>query len=120
MNRAAVLISYDQQCAVTGIAIPELLTASHIIPWSASITQRADPCNGLCLSALIDRAFDRGLLTFDVDYRVVLSRRLREKIHGAAFDCSLLAIEGEKLRMPNRFLPAKEALEWHRERVLVK
>ena len=44
--------------------------------------------------------FDRGLLTFDVDYRVVLSKRLRDGMHEAEFDCSLIAIEGKKLRMP--------------------
>ncbi len=52
-----------------------------------------------------------------MDFNVVLSNRLRDGIKTAAFDCSLLAIDGKKLRMPTRFLPAIEALEWHRERV---
>ena len=111
--RAAVLISYDQRCAVTGIAIPELLVASHIIPWSASVDQRADPKNGLCLSALIDRA----LLTLDLNLAVVLSKLLCERIHDAPFDCSLIAIDGKKLRVPRRFPTAGDALDYHRMRV---
>jgi putative restriction endonuclease len=117
--RAAVLISYEQRCAVTGIALPELLVASHIIPWSVSVDQRADPKNGLCLSALIDRAFDRGLLTFDEGHCVVLSKRLRDGMKSAEFACSLLEIEGKKLRLPKRFPPADESLDYHRTRVFV-
>jgi len=63
--RAAVLTSYDNRCALTGLAIPELLNASHIIPWSVDEKRRADPRNGICLNAFHDRAFDRGLISFD-------------------------------------------------------
>ena len=52
--------------------VPELLNASHIIPWSKDIARRADPCNGIALNALYDRAFDRGLITFDESFRQVL------------------------------------------------
>src|SRR5690606_15788351 len=76
--RTAVLASYEKRCAITGLAIPRLLTASHILPWSTAPARRADPSNGICLNALHDRAFDRGLLTFDEDMRVVLSPILRD------------------------------------------
>ena len=41
--RAAVLTSYEGQCAISGLAIPDILVASHIIPWSESVERRADP-----------------------------------------------------------------------------
>ena len=76
--RSAVLASYDARCALTGLAVPALLNASHIIPWSADSHRRADPTNGLCLNALHDRAFDRGLITFDAELRVVVSPTLQD------------------------------------------
>src|SRR5271154_3619221 len=38
--RAAVLSAYDNKCCVTGLAIPKLLVASHIIPWASDPKQR--------------------------------------------------------------------------------
>ncbi len=63
--------------------------------------------------------FDRGLLTFDLSLCVVLSKRLRDGIQDAEFDCSLLDIEGKKLRAPGRFPPAGDSLDYHRTRVFV-
>jgi putative restriction endonuclease len=117
--RAAVLASYDYRCALSEIAVPELLNASHIVPWKISVERRADPSNGLALNALFDRAFDRGLITFDENYRTVLSSKLRSVdppiLHRQAF----LEIEGRKLRLPSRFAPDPKALRYHRENVFV-
>ncbi len=115
--RAAVMTSYEGRCAISGIAVPELLVASHIIPWADSVERRADPCNGLYLNALFDRAFDRGLMTIDADLRVVVSRRLREAADAAELGCSLREAEGRRLSVPSRFPPAAEAMEHHRLRV---
>ena len=115
--RNAVAASYENRCALTGLAVPELLTASHIIPWSADRSRRADPRNGLLLNALHDRAFDRGLLTFDENLRAVLSRELK---HADAPDfavAALLKYEGRRLTPPKQFDPAADALAFHRERV---
>ncbi len=68
--RATVLAAYNNKCCITGLAVPELLNASHIIPWSVDLANRVNPRNGLCLSAIHDRAFDRGLLTITTDYQV--------------------------------------------------
>ena len=63
--RSAVLSSYDDACCITGIDLPPLLVASHIVPWSKDPRERLNPRNGLCLNALHDRAFDRGLISVD-------------------------------------------------------
>jgi len=115
--RAAVLTTYESKCALTGIAAPELLTASHIIPWSESVERRADPRNGICMNALFDRAFDRGLIAFDENLRVIVSGRLRNNMTGVRLPCSLDAIDGVELKAPNRFPPDPEAIRYHRERV---
>jgi predicted restriction endonuclease len=115
--RAAVMTSYECRCAVSGLALPELLVSSHIIPWSDCVERRADPRNGICLNALFDRAFDRGLMTFDADLRVVISRRLGEAADAAELSCSLREAEGRRMAVPKRFSPAGEAMDYHRTRV---
>jgi putative restriction endonuclease len=74
--RRMILANYGGRCALTGIDIPQLLLASHIIPWAdkSHKKDRLNPCNGICLSALYDKAFDQGLITISPDdYCVVLS-----------------------------------------------
>lgn len=75
--RSVLLANYGGTCCLTGIDIPALLTASHIKPWAASTpSERLVSSNGLLLNALHDRAFDRGLITLDDRYRVVVSSRV--------------------------------------------
>ena len=63
-----VLSNYDSKCAITGIDIPQLLYASHIIPWSQNENERLNPENGICLSALYDKAIDKGLIGLNNKY----------------------------------------------------
>ncbi len=110
--REMVLASYDCKCAVSGIAETELLTTSHIVPWSVDPKTRTNPRNGICLNALHDRAFDRGFVSFDDDLSVIYSPRLplgiRSKIH---------TLGGDRLNLPNRFLPDPQFLNYHRTKV---
>jgi len=112
--RAAVLTSYHHRCAISGLAVPELLNASHIIPWSVDVGRRADPGNGICLNALYDRAFDRGLITLDEDLRVLVSDRLRRDDPWPLHRAVLVGIEGQRLQIPDRFAPDPAALAYHR------
>jgi len=117
--RDTVLASYDFACAISGINAPELLVASHIVPWAKSETRRLDPRNGLALSALHDRAFDRGLIALDKDLRVVISSRLKSSSPPPGQVSALLAYEGKRIRPPSRFQPDLEALAEHRDTVFV-
>lgn len=52
-------------CAVTGVAVPEILIASHITPWrDCNNFERFDPMNGVLLAAHLDRLFDCSLMSF--------------------------------------------------------
>lgn len=115
--RAAVLSGYEYRCALSDIAVPELLNASHIIPWKTNTERRADPRNGIALNALYDRAFDRGLITFDEQMRMVVSRRLRGGDVPLLQREALLNMEGNPLRLPYRFAPDPMAMAYHREHV---
>ncbi|MCW5758131.1 MAG: HNH endonuclease, partial [Phycisphaeraceae bacterium] len=76
--------------------------------------RRADPCNGLCLNALADKAFDRGLFTLTDDLTVVLVPKLRDPELGGTLAEHLAGWEGRRLRPPERFEPDGEAVRWHR------
>jgi hypothetical protein len=115
--RSAVLTTYQSRCALSGLAIPELLIASHIIPWSVSVERRADPRNGICLNVMFDRAFDRGLLALDTDFRVMVSARLRDGIAEVPLPCSLDSVGGRQISIPERFPPDAAAVAYHREHV---
>lgn len=117
--RSAVLAAYENRCAISGLAVPELLNASHIIPWAQSVERRADPRNGICLNALYDRAFDRGLIAFDDQLRVMVSPRLKKAGVCGEAEAALIGMEGRPLNLPDRFAPDREAVAWHRQRSLL-
>jgi putative restriction endonuclease len=111
--RQAVLSSYEYTCCITGINIPECLTASHIVPWSISEKYRTDPTNGLCLSATFDRLFDNGLITISDNLNVVVSGKLM-KTTGPSYDL-VCSYHKKPIIPPKRFLPSVERLKWHYE-----
>lgn len=113
--RQSVLSSYNSTCCLTGIDIPELLVASHIIPWSKDEKNRLNPQNGLCLNNLHDKAFDRGLISFDDNYQLILSNKIKTKKTKYFLD-----LEGKKMTLPKKFLPSIEFLEYHHNKVFIK
>lgn len=115
--RAAVLSSYEFRCALSDIAVPDLINASHIIPWKTNVSRRADPRNGIALNALYDRAFDRGLICFDDRLRVVLSPILRNGKMPQSQKAAFIDIEGHSLRQPSRFAPDPAAIAYHRNHI---
>jgi predicted restriction endonuclease len=115
--RRVVLSAYQAKCCVTGNLIAELLVASHILPWARHPQQRVNPRNGLCLARLHDGAFDQGLIAFDDDYRLILSKRLKDHFTNQNIRDNFAGYEGKPLKMPERFYPDKTFLAGHRESV---
>ncbi len=117
--RAAVLAAYDVRCCITGLATPQLLTASHIVPWSIDATNRTNPRNGLCLNAIHDRAFDCGLLTVTPQFLVKISPKLRKTRTDKAAQRFLHEYEGVTISLPRRFVPSTDFLRYHNEEVFL-
>jgi putative restriction endonuclease len=110
------LASYENKCCITGITIPQLLNASHIIPWSKNIENRVNPHNGLCLNVLHDRAFDKGLITITPDFKIKVSPYLLKSKHSETL--SFITQFHEKVIIkPTRFVPLMEFLEYHNNKV---
>lgn len=116
--RKMVLRTYETRCCVTGLNIPEVLRASHIVAWSDDKNNRMNPANGLCLSATYDAAFDRHLISFDEDYRMIFSSSLKEYYSNESFKTQFGKFEGRPISKPMRFCPDQKFLQRHREKMV--
>lgn len=117
--RRAVISAYAGRCCMTGITHPTLLVASHIVPWKSEKDNRLNPRNGLCLSALHDKAFDKGLLTITQDYKIKIAASIRTLKNNRFAEEWLIGLEGEKITLPEKFIPGVEFIEWHNKHVFI-
>lgn len=111
--REIVLNNYTTKCAISGIDIPDLLNASHIIPWSQNQKERLNPSNGICLSKLYDAAFDRGFIGIKQDYSLIISSKLRIKEEEPYYNRFFLHLKDRKINLPEKYYPSQEFLEYH-------
>ncbi len=118
--RRTILAAYSEKCCITGLSIPSLLTASHIVPWSEDVENRMNPSNGLCLNALHDRAFDKGWITVTTDLLVKVSPKIQKMKSDSAVSGLLLKYDGVSIQESKRFLPNKKFLEYHNDVVFMK
>jgi putative restriction endonuclease len=114
--RQTVVSSYECRCCITGINVQECLVAGHIVPWATNERLRADPTNGLCLSATFDRLFDSGLMTITIELTVLLSARILTA-SDTAVQSEFARYQGKPIMRPRRFCPSTEHLAWHRSNV---
>ena len=119
--RQAVLNNFNGRCGVTALDVRELLIASHILPWGKSEAERLNVRNGLCLSRLHDAAFDVGLITFDSNLRLRMSKRLKSALPQRSVAENFSAYEGEALQLSkDAALPDEKFLAVHRTEVFQK
>jgi hypothetical protein len=117
--RKALLLGYKGHCCLSKIGTPDLLIASHIIPWSENRQHRGDPRNGLLLNALLDKAFDKGYFTVLPDsYEVRLSSRLKDE----ETRNYLKEYAGTKILLPTNQdrWPKKDFLSFHNDVIFEK
>jgi len=115
--RQIVLTNYSGKCAVTGINIPDLLVASHIIPWSANEQERLNPENGICFSSLYDKAFDTGYIGLSEKFELLISTTLKKYQKEDYYSKYFAPLNGTKINMPKKYTPKKEFLQFHLDTV---
>jgi putative restriction endonuclease len=118
--RQIVLANYDNKCAITGIDIPDLLVASHIIPWSKNEKERLNPENGICLSPLYDRAYDKGYIGINEKFEILISAELKKKNKKNYYSQHFNSLAGTKIIMPKKYYPKKEFLGFHLDMIFKK
>lgn len=110
--REAMLDYWGGACAVTSVALPEVLRASHAKPWAEceSDAERLDVFNGFLLVANLDALFDRFLISFDDAGRLLASQSLPVDVQtrlGLHSGMALRWLSGEH----------RVYLAWHRRRL---
>jgi len=110
---------YDSTCSFTGMRLKStfgynFIDACHIVPFSVSQDDKVN--NGIALCPNLHRAFDRGLISIDNSYRLIISNHIAE-IEEHSY--SLRNLEGRKIRLPlnSRYYPSLENLNWHRKEI---
>ena len=118
--RQAIMRIYDYTCAVCQLRIvtmdgESVTEAAHIIPFKVSGNN--DVRNGISLCQLHHWSFDRGLISVDRNYKVIVSELMSER---GPTEWLLTTLRGKSILLPehNELYPAQEALMWHREEVL--
>lgn len=109
--RKDLLSSSKNKCIFTDINEPRLLIAGHIKPWSKSIKkERLDVNNGILLTPTFDKLFDKFLISFDENGKVMLSEKIEKNVWVSLFP-SLENITNTKITIDDY---NKEYLEYHR------
>jgi putative restriction endonuclease len=115
--RQMILANYKSRCSICSLPEANLLVAGHIIPWAANIHLRMNPKNGICMCVLHEKAFDKGLITINGNYEVVFSAALKKLSDEIAVKRGFLPYEGNKIKLPDKFIPEKKFLEFHERNI---
>lgn len=112
---------YNYACCISDMRIVsrydiQMIDACHIVPFSVSHNDTIT--NGISLSPNFHRAFDRGLITINENYQVVISNSFTENLT----ENSLKSFEGKQIFLPKekQHFPDIENLRWHRDNVFKK
>jgi putative restriction endonuclease len=111
--RQLILSIYQKKCAISGIDVSQMLVAGHILPWATNEKERLNPENGICLSSIYDKAFEKGFLGIDENYRILISDELKKNVRKDYYEPFFGRFEGKTINLPDRFLPNKDFLALH-------
>ena len=108
--RKNILMKWENKCSVTGYGNTKVLISSHIVPWQESNREeKYDVDNGLLLSPDLDALFDKNLISFQNDGRIIFSNQINVN------ELETLGInEKMSLRFVNNGM--KKYLKRHREK----
>ena len=113
--RREIVRLYDDTCCITGVRVSapyafSMVDACHIVPFYKTFNNH--PTNGIALCPNLHRAFDKGAISIDDNYRVAVSMTF---VENESSTHSLKALAGTQIQLPNdeRYLPDSEAFAWH-------
>jgi hypothetical protein len=113
--RGAVMDLWANRCCISGKRTREVLRASHIVPWTLGTgRQQKEKENGLLLSADLDALFDKGLIAFDAQGRIVISTILDSEYEELGLNPSM-KLQVQRLAAKKLSAKQKNYLRWHKE-----
>jgi putative restriction endonuclease len=84
-----------------------------IVPWPVNEKESLNLENGICLSPLYDKAFDKGLIGINENYEILLSSNLKKKYKYDFYEKYFSHLQNEKISLPQKYSPKKEFLKYH-------
>ncbi len=109
---------YNNTCCISGMKIDatvniSMVDACHIVPFSVSYDDTIS--NGIALCPNLHRAFDRGLIAINLDYKVLVSKKFKED----ETNYSIKIFENKKIILPkaNTYFPLYKNFEWHQKNI---
>jgi len=115
--RLLVTDAYERRCALTGERTLPVLQAAHIKPYAEEGAHSV--ANGLLMKSDLHILFDRGYVTVTPEYRIEVSKRIREEFENGR---DYYALHGKELKVLPRselLRPDRALLGWHNERVFM-
>jgi len=110
--------TYNNTCCISGMKIAatisvSMIDACHIVPFSASYDDTIT--NGIALCPNLHRAFDRGLISVDNNYNVIVSKAFKED----ETNYSIRIFENQHIILPKHEMlyPLSENFNWHRKNI---
>jgi predicted restriction endonuclease len=110
--RKQLLSEYENKCAMCNIDHPDLLRASHIIPWSENIDTRLDIQNILLLCGLHDLAFEKGFIIINDDHTI----KINTEEEGVKIILDSITLKKLLLPKSKIYIPKQEYLKIHRDK----
>src|SRR5208282_367712 len=112
--RVVVADAYKRRCAFTGSPVLHVLEAAHVRP----VTEDGpnDVQNGILFRQDVHTLFDRGYITVTPEYRVEVSRRIKDEFENGK---EYYSAHGSLIALPANpsLQPAGKFLSWHNEKV---
>ncbi len=110
--RVLVTDAYKRRCAFTGSPILHVLEAAHIKPYSDDGPHAVN--NGILFRQDVHTLFDRGYITVTPEYRVEVSRRIKEEF---ANGHEYYSAHGKPISLPgaSELRPTAGFLSWHNQ-----
>jgi len=112
--RVVVADAYQRRCALTGSPVLHVLEAAHVRPVTEDGPNNVQ--NGILLRQDVHTLFDRGYITVTPDYRVEVSRRIKDEFANGK---EYYSAHGQMISLPGKssLHPAGKFLSWHNDNV---
>ncbi|MGD1834179.1 MAG: HNH endonuclease, partial [Nitrososphaeraceae archaeon] len=109
---------YNYSCCISGLRIDavsniSVIDACHIIPFSEGYNDTIN--NGIALCPNLHRVFDRGLISIDDNYKVIVSDLF---VESEKTNYGIRQFEGSKIILPKdkKHYPSKNSFKFHRDK----
>ena len=113
--RVLVTDAYTRRCSISGEKTLPVLEAAHIKPYALAGPHTIS--NGLLLRSDVHKLFDTGYLTITNNFKVEVSKRIKEEFENGKEYYQFHGKELLYLPIKEKERPRGEFIQWHNENI---